>query len=266
MKTFQLHGTDLMLSAMGLGTVKFGRNEGVKYPEAFELPTDSHIEGLLEVAQSNGINVLDTAPAYGESEERLGRLLGSARDDWHIFSKAGECFEGGESFFDFSQKGIEASLERSLRLMRTDRLEGVLIHSDGDDLRILNESGAMEALKKARDAGKVRAIGISSKTAEGGLRAIELGLDIVMVTYHQGYEDEAAVLDAAAAAGRSVFFKKALGSGWLAQSESEEVRQRKVADAFRFLYARQPRGTVIVGTLSEAHLRENAAAVAAAFE
>ncbi|HAY54731.1 MAG TPA: aldo/keto reductase, partial [Gammaproteobacteria bacterium] len=55
--------TDLLLSPIGLGTVKIGRNTDVKYPEGFELPSDQVVVDLLKLAASLGINCLDTAPA-----------------------------------------------------------------------------------------------------------------------------------------------------------------------------------------------------------
>ena len=91
----------IIVSCLGLGTVKFGRNQEVKYPEKFALPSDEIISKLLDQAQSLGINFLDTAPAYGSSEQRLGRLL-SRRQDWVICTKVGEEFVTGKSFFDFS--------------------------------------------------------------------------------------------------------------------------------------------------------------------
>src|SRR5690606_15619655 len=81
--------TGLTVSALGLGTVKFGRNTGVKYPRSFELPDRSAAANLLSLARDLGINLLDTAPAYGESEERLGELLQGQRQDWLICTKAG---------------------------------------------------------------------------------------------------------------------------------------------------------------------------------
>ncbi len=69
-----LGSTGIKVSLLGLGTVKLGRNEGVKYPRPFDLPDDRSVVALLETAQSLGINLLDTAPAYGRSEERLGAL------------------------------------------------------------------------------------------------------------------------------------------------------------------------------------------------
>ena len=67
--------TGLQVSAIGFGTVKLGRNQQVKYPSGFALPDDARVEALLQIARDAGVNLLDTAPAYGSSEERLGKLL-----------------------------------------------------------------------------------------------------------------------------------------------------------------------------------------------
>ncbi|MBL8746693.1 MAG: aldo/keto reductase, partial [Phycisphaerae bacterium] len=87
--------TGLKVSPLGLGTVKLGRNRGVKYPAEFEIPTDVQAAELLRRAQKLGITLLDTAPAYGEAEERIGRIIGSCggRDRWTIVTKAGEEFD-----------------------------------------------------------------------------------------------------------------------------------------------------------------------------
>jgi len=258
-----LHGTGCSVSALGLGTVKFGRNEGVKYPTAFDLPSDREILGLLDLAREEGINLLDTAPAYGTSEERLGALLGSRRDEWILVSKAGENFSGGVSSFDFSPAAITASVERTLSRLRTDRVECLLLHSDGNDLGVLDHSGAVEALLDLREAGKIRAAGISTKTVEGGLRAVELGLDAVMVTYNPWHRGEEPVLEAAAGRGTTVFLKKALGSGWFG---GEAPPEEPVTTAFRFVFAHPATTAAIVGTINPVHLRENCRALRAAFE
>ncbi len=258
-----LHGTDLAVSALGLGTVKFGRNQGVKYPTAFELPSDDALLGMLELAREEGINLLDTAPAYGTSEERLGSLLGTRRDEWVIVSKAGEEFHGDRSTFDFSAGALSASIDRTLRRLRTDRVECLLLHSDGDDLGILDRSGALEALAEAKRSGKIRSAGISTKTVAGGLRAIELGLDVVMVTYNPWHREEEPVLDAAAATGTTVLLKKALGSGWFG---GESPPENPVESAFRFVFAHPATTAAIVGTIQPAHLRKNCTALRSALE
>ena len=134
-----LGSTGLNLSPLGLGTVKIGRNQGVKYPSGFELPDDAAVRNLLAQARELGINLLDTAPAYGTSEQRLGPLLKGQREQWIICSKVGEEFNGGQSHFDFSAKHTRQSVERSLQRLGTDRLELVLVHSDGNDLEVLDQ-------------------------------------------------------------------------------------------------------------------------------
>ena len=88
----ELGNTALQTSALGLGTVKLGRNQGVKYPQGFELPDDREAAALLQQARDLGINLIDTAPAYGSSEERLGTLLRGQREAWIICSKVGRAY------------------------------------------------------------------------------------------------------------------------------------------------------------------------------
>ena len=258
MKKRPLHSTGIEVSSLGLGTVKFGRNEQVKYPDGFDLPSDKEIIDLLAIAQEEGINLLDTAPAYGTSEERLGGLLGKNRDDWAIISKAGEEFIGGESRFDFSEQAITASVERSLCRLKTDRIEAVLLHSDGNDVDILQNSGAVAALQNLKNDGKILATGISTKTVEGGKLAIDLGMDIVMATYNPWHTEEKPVLDAAQETGCSVFLKKAFGSGWFGKNEARTASgESPVKTAFRFIFGHPASTAVIAGTINPAHLREN---------
>jgi aryl-alcohol dehydrogenase-like predicted oxidoreductase len=110
-----LGSTGLMVSPLGLGTVKLGRDQGVKYPNGFQIPDDDAARMLLKQARELGINLIDTAPAYGRSEERLGPLLRGQRNDWVIVSKVGEEFADGLSHHDFSAAHTRKSVERSLQ-------------------------------------------------------------------------------------------------------------------------------------------------------
>lgn len=245
--------TDIAVSPLGLGTVKFGRNQGVKYPQGFELPSDREIQQLLGLASDLGINLIDTAPAYGLSEERLGKLWIGSRHDWVIETKVGECFQNNQSSFDFSTQGTRLSVENSLRQLRTDYLDMVLIHSDGEDQRILQEEGALSTLLQMKQEGWVRAIGISSKTVEGALLAYELGCDVVMATYNPTYEDELPVLEAAVEQNRAVLIKKAFASGHL----DKIADKNPVEAALEFVFAQQGVTSVVLGTINPEHLQEN---------
>jgi aryl-alcohol dehydrogenase-like predicted oxidoreductase len=138
-----LGNTNIEVSCLGLGTVKFGRNQNVKYPEGFDLPNDKEISDLIKKAEELGFNLLDTAPAYGSSEQRIGELFQKkkiSRHDWVISTKVGEQFENGKSNFDFSATTTELSIKRSLKRLKTDYLDIVLIHSNGFDEEILDKT------------------------------------------------------------------------------------------------------------------------------
>ena len=150
-----LGSTGIDVSVLGLGTVKIGRNQQVKYPSGFELPDDQSVIELFELARSLGINFIDTAPAYGSSEQRLGELL-PERHDWVIVTKVGEIFENGESRFDFSYDYTVASIEQSLKKLRRDVLDVVLVHSDGNDMDIINGQPVFDALESVKNKGLIK--------------------------------------------------------------------------------------------------------------
>lgn len=244
-----LGATGMQVSLLGLGTVKLGRASGVKYPHSFTLPDDAAARRLLDQATDLGINLLDTAPAYGSSEERLGQLLQGQRARWILATKVGEEYQEGHSHFDFSARHTRASVQRSLRRLDTDYLDLVLIHSDGRDLEILDHSGALETLLTLKDEGLIRAVGMSHKTLSGGRRALQLGCDVIMATLNVDYRDELELIADAAAAGVGVLVKKALASGHAGP------------ESLRFAATRAGVSSVVVGTIDPAHLAANAAVV-----
>ena len=251
MELRELGSTGMRVSPLGLGTVKFGRNEQVKYPAAFEIPDDASVTAILELARELGINLLDTAPAYGTAQQRLGRLLPGPREDWVIVSKVGEIFAQGRSSFDFSHAHTLATVEQSLRDLQTDYLDCVLIHSSGDDLQILEKEGVLDALKELKDRGLIRAHGMSSKTVAGGLRVVEK-MDVVMATANLEYNDELPVLQTAAAARKGVLIKKGLMSGHIQGMEG-------VRASMHHVFSLPGVSSMIVGTIDPDHLRQNVA-------
>lgn len=275
----RLGRTDIEVSTFGLGTVKFGRTQSLKYPQAFTLPSDEQLRALLNGAREMGVNFVDTAPSYGYSEERLGDLLRKERKDWVISTKVGEEFEAdkfsdeGKSHFDFSPKHTRISVERSLRRLRTDYLDLVMIHSDGNDLDILHNSGALQTLQQLKQEGWIRALGISSKTIEGGLLAAEV-CDAVMLMYHADYTDEEPVIAKSAQQGVAVLLKKVLASGHICHDappaqatrqctedqgagQQENQNQDPIQSALNFAYAHPGVTSAVIGTVNLQHLRAN---------
>ncbi|MDH1631683.1 aldo/keto reductase [Pseudomonas mosselii] len=252
-----LGSTGLRVSPLGLGTVKLGRDQGVKYPNGFTIPDDETARLLLAQARELGINLIDTAPAYGRSEERLGPLLRGQREQWVIVSKVGEEFEAGQSHFDFSAAHTRRSVERSLMRLETDRIELVLVHSDGNDLAILEREGVYEALAALKQEGKILGYGLSGKTVAGGLKALEQG-DCAMVTYNLNEQAERPVLDYAAEHGKAILVKKALASGHICLAPGVDPVQA----SFELLFAHPGVSSAIVGTINPVHLAHNVATVA----
>jgi aryl-alcohol dehydrogenase-like predicted oxidoreductase len=246
------------VSPLGLGTVKLGRDQGVKYPNGFKIPDDIEAQMLLKMARDLGINLIDTAPAYGRSEERLGPLLRGQRQDWVIVSKVGEEFEAGQSRHDFGVAHTRRSVERSLQCLETDFIDLVLVHSDGNDLHVLNECAVYQTLAELKREGKIRGFGFSGKTVEGGLLALEQG-DCAMVTYNLNEQGEKPVLDYAAAHTKAVLVKKALASGHVCLSPGVDP----VRASFELLFEHPGVTGAIVGTINPLHLAHNVATAAA---
>lgn len=256
----ELGDTGIEVSALGLGTVKLGRDTGVKYPSGFTIPDDRAALDLLAKARELGINLIDTAPAYGTSEERLGHLLRGQRDRWVICSKVGEEYENGQSRFDFSPEHVRYSVNRSLGRLDTHVIDIVLVHSDGNDMRIINELGTLEALAELKSEGLIRAFGMSTKTVEGGIAAAQQG-DVVMLTYNLAQREDRPVLDACAELGKGALIKKALASGHLAENYGDPVQA-----SMDLVFAHPASSAAIVGTISPSHLAANVEASRRALE
>lgn len=248
----ELGKTGIQVSRIGLGTVKFGRNTQVKYPTHFELPDDQTILNLLSVAEELGINLLDTAPAYGVSEERIGKLLKENRKKWVISTKFGEEFVNGQSHFDFSKKAAKKSIERSLQRLNTDYLDIVLAHSDGQDEKIINEYEVFDTLDSFKKSGLIRAFGMSTKTIEGGKQTI-LQSDIAMVTLNPNETDQLPVIHLAHQLKKGIFIKKALASGHLQKLGKENG----VKNAMELIFKEHGVSSVILGTIDVEHLKYN---------
>jgi len=247
-----LGSTDIEVSRIGLGTVKFGRNQAVHYPQGFELPTDQAILELLDCASNLGINLIDTAPAYGISEERLGKLLKGQRDRWIISTKVGEEFVNGVSHYDFSKDTIRQSIQRSLKRLDVEQLDIVLVHSNGEDQKIIEEQEVFIVLSELKRAGFIRAFGMSTKTVAGGLLAVDQS-DVVMVMHNPVNAAEQPVIAYAHQHNKGIFIKKAFASGHL----QKIADTNPIATALNFIFQEPGVTSVILGTLNPNHLTEN---------
>ena len=142
--------------------------------------TQAQADRTLELLLQYGINHIDTAASYGESELRIGPWMPTHRKDFFLASKTG----------DRTFQAAKDSLHRSLERLRTDQLDSIQLHNLVDPLEwetAMGPAGALEALIEARAEGLVRFIGVTGHgltVAAQHKRALEqFDFDSVLLPY-----------------------------------------------------------------------------------
>lgn len=141
----------LRVSALGFGAMHLN-DERVGEAEAGRL-----LNAVLDL----GVNLIDTARSYGLSEERIGRHLAHRRQQFLLSTKVGYGVEGVP---DWTYDCIVLGVERALRLMRTDVIDIVHLHSC--PLNVLQQGEVTRALLDCQRAGKLRVAAYSGDNAE----------------------------------------------------------------------------------------------------
>jgi aryl-alcohol dehydrogenase-like predicted oxidoreductase len=152
--------TGLRVSILGFGGSEIG----------YEQVSARTVASLLDRALDAGLNVIDTAECYENSEELIGKALGGRRAHVHLFTKCGHG--GGWSRADWRPSALLSSIERSLKRLATDHVDLIQLHSCS--LAQLRKGDVIAALERARERGWVRFIGYSGD-AEAARYAIETG-------------------------------------------------------------------------------------------
>ncbi len=153
--------TDMNVSVLGFGGAEIG----------FEGASQKTVKELLNSALDAGLNVIDTAECYANSEELIGEALSGRRDQYYLFTKCGHSPESYE-IGAWEKAQIKESVDRSLKRLKTDRID--LIHLHSCSLEILQQGDVITALQEAKAAGKTRYIGYSGD-GEAALYAIKSG-------------------------------------------------------------------------------------------
>lgn len=148
-----LGNTGLHVSLLGFGAGPVGS------PEL----SDSEAEALLNGVLDAGINLLDTAPSYGRSEERIGRFLQRRRHEFVLSTKCGYGVPGVE---DWTGPCITQGIDLALGRLRTDVLD--IVHFHSCPLDVLERPGVVDALQRAVEVGKVRVAAYSGDNAPLG--------------------------------------------------------------------------------------------------
>lgn len=193
--------TGLTVPQLGIGASQIG-DASVSEPE---------VARLLHRALDEGATLVDTAHCYGDgvSEERIGRHLAGRRDEFVLSSKCGHQMHG---FEDWTPEIVRASVELSLRRMKTDHLDILHLHScERDQLEDGSLADAMDAL---RQEGKIRVVAYSGDNEalgfavdSGRFGSVEASVNIA----DQG--NLRRVLPRAAASGLGVIAKRPIANG-----------------------------------------------------
>ena len=160
MERRRLGQTDMVVSVLGFGGSEIG----------YERASARTVARLLGGALDAGLNVIDTAECYEESEALIGAALGSRRGECYLLTKCGHPRGFGRG--DWRPASLLSSIERSLKRLRTDRLDLIQLHSC--ELADLRRGDAIEALERARERGFTRYIGYSGD-GEAARYAVEGG-------------------------------------------------------------------------------------------
>jgi len=140
-------------SKLALGTVQFGIDYGVNSTEGQVEPKE--VENILRYAHSKGIDLLDTAPAYGNSEKILGQ---TGTENFKVVTKT-RHFDGFE-INDSDVNLLNNDFYHSLEYLRQDSVYGVLVHN-ADDLLKSGSEKLFKQLQKLKHAKKIVKIGVS---------------------------------------------------------------------------------------------------------
>lgn len=184
---------------IGLGTVQFGQDYGIS--NKIGRPSETEVSAILNLAAQNGIQILDTAPAYEASEDVLGRQIHRS-SNFRIVTKTPKFKEPEIKPADAAV--LRNSLQQSLNRLGLKSVYGLLMHDVDDLLKPGGELLALEMNKLVKE-GFVQKIGISVYTAEQIDRALALfSPDITQVPIN-------------------VFDQRLIASGHLAKCKSRKI-------------------------------------------
>jgi len=244
---------------------------------------------LLNAVLDGGINLIDTSPDYGGSEELIGRHIGHRRDEYFLASKCGCLLELPTDAappypHDYSPANVRADVEQSLRRLRTDRLDLVQVHMS-PSVAELTDNRTVETLQDLRDEGKVRFIGMSGILPNlPGHIAMNV-FDVFQIPYSALQREHEDLIADAVSAGAGTLIRGGAARGaasddknWrtgpigLAAAESQRRWQVSgvedlLADAgmsrmefvLRFTLSQPGLSSTIVGTANPGHLSANIA-------
>lgn len=216
MEKRQFGKTDMKVSVVGFGGYEIAMKS---------VDTTTEMAGkLLNAALDQGMNVIDTASIYLDSEKMIGQTVSHRRQDYYLFSKLGEGQKAGLPYPEWDVRNARPSIERSLRDLKTDHLDMLYIHSCSE--AVLRRGELIEAIQKFKQEGLTRYIGYSGDSTDA-LYAIETGVFDSLQTSLNIVDQEAVTLtlDKAAQRNMGIVIKRPLANVAWAREGAENAPQ-----------------------------------------
>ena len=265
--------TGLHVTQLGYGSM------GLRGPKTWGVRTVSEeaADQFLNLVLDSGINFIDTAPDYGQSEERIGRYISHRRNEFYLATKCGCAYVQHDDRLEinhiWSKEVLERNLQTSLQRLRTDYIDLLQFH--GGDAETLQRTGLIDQLIEFRSQGLIRFIGVSSSLPN--LPAmIDLDVfDTFQIPYSCLAPQHDQLIQQAAETGAGIIIRGGIAQGgpdaeiqrpalndvWTA-AELDDVLPEGLNRAeliLRFTLAKPECHTAIVGTCNPDHLNENIA-------
>jgi aryl-alcohol dehydrogenase-like predicted oxidoreductase len=278
-RTLGRTGTDVTILSYGAMELR-GQPRG---PEI----ADADAGHLLNTVLDEGINLIDTSPDYGGSEELIGRHVGHRRDEFFLASKCGCPLEPPADTpppyqHDYSPRNVRADVEQSLRRLRTDRLDLVQVHMS-PSVEVLQDNRTLETLAELKDEGKVRFIGMSGILPHLPEQIAMNVFDVFQIPYSALQREHEDLITQATGTGAGTLIRGgaargapsedknwqtgpigvAAGEGqrrWQASGLEDllaEAGMSRMEFVLRFTLSHPGLTTTIVGTANPAHLADN---------
>jgi aryl-alcohol dehydrogenase-like predicted oxidoreductase len=248
---------------------------------------DAQAGEVLNAVLDGGINLIDTSPDYGRSEELIGRYVGHRRDEYFLASKCGCPLDPPANAtppfaHDYRPENIRAGIERSLRRLDTDRLDLLQVHMSPSRAQ-MEADDTIATLVALRDEGKTRFIGMSGILPHLADHLAMGAFDVFQIPYSIVQREHEDLITAAAEAGAGTLIRggaargaPADDKGWrqgpLGLPEGEGQRRwessglddlrgdmGRLEFVLRFTLSHPGLSSTIVGTSSVEHLRGNLA-------
>ena len=251
---------------LGLGLIGIGREWG-NIPSS--IPNESGAVEFLRKSVDLGISFLDTAPAYGSSEKKLGLFLNTIDDEERkklfISTKFGEHWdeEKNQSYVDHSYEALCRSIDQSINLLG--RIDLIQLHKSNPEVLISQDF--YKSLEYAKGKGILNFGASVSDIVSGEIAIRSKDISVIQMPFNESNQSLEKLIDLSIENNKTLIINRPLNSGKNILTEATNEEKRKtLIDSFNFILRKPFKGFILTGTTSIDHLKENIEAFSKATE